>query len=88
MSKTNRKAEANRVTSVGISVADPNTTGALTGEGSRESAGLSKQLSTDDREESLRALAHGKWEAAGCPPGDGLEFWLEAEREVNAGRVS
>ncbi|WP_145100797.1 DUF2934 domain-containing protein [Anatilimnocola aggregata] len=35
-------------------------------------------------EETIRARAHSKWESAGCPAGDGVEFWLEAEREVNA----
>jgi hypothetical protein len=35
-------------------------------------------------EEQIRVLAHSKWAAAGCPPGDGVEFWLEAEQELNA----
>jgi hypothetical protein len=39
---------------------------------------------TDAHQEAIRLLAHGKWEAAGCPAGDGVDFWLEAEREVNA----
>lgn len=30
----------------------------------------------------IRTLAHAKWEAAGCPPGDGLDFWLAAEQEL------
>jgi Protein of unknown function (DUF2934) len=33
------------------------------------------------REEKIRDLAYQKWVAAGRPPGDGLPFWLEAERE-------
>ena len=28
--------------------------------------------------------AYHKWEAAGRPPGDGVQFWLEAERQVAA----
>jgi hypothetical protein len=36
---------------------------------------------TSEREEKIRNLAYQKWEAAGCPVGDGLAFWLEAERE-------
>lgn len=36
------------------------------------------------REENIRELAHQKWEAAGCPDGDGMALWLEAERELNA----
>jgi hypothetical protein len=33
-------------------------------------------------EENIRLLAYRKWEAAGRPIGDGLFFWLEAEREL------
>lgn len=33
-------------------------------------------------EESIRQRAYEQWQAAGCPEGDGVEFWLEAEREV------
>lgn len=86
MSKTILKRETNRATSADDSVADPNSTVVLTGEHGCESACPSNQQPTDDREVAIRALAHSKWEAAGCPAGDGLEFWLEAEREVNAER--
>ena len=34
--------------------------------------------------ENVHELAYLKWEAAGCPPGDGQEFWLQAEAEINA----
>ncbi|RMF42129.1 MAG: DUF2934 domain-containing protein [Planctomycetota bacterium] len=30
----------------------------------------------------VRELAYFKWEAAGCPCGDGVEFWLAAEAEL------
>jgi hypothetical protein len=33
-------------------------------------------------EKAIRILAYQKWEAAGCPDGDGVNFWLEAEREL------
>jgi hypothetical protein len=33
-------------------------------------------------EEDIRLLAYLKWEAAGKPPGDGLCYWIEAEREL------
>ena len=33
--------------------------------------------------EQIRQLAYRKWEAAGSPPGDGVPFWLEAERELS-----
>ena len=32
--------------------------------------------------ERIRDLAHQTWEAAGCPGGDGIEFWLAAEDEL------
>jgi hypothetical protein len=32
--------------------------------------------------EAIRQCAYQKWEAAGRPPGDGVRFWLEAEREL------
>jgi hypothetical protein len=32
--------------------------------------------------EQIRLLAYQKWEAAGRPPGDGVEFWYAAEREL------
>jgi hypothetical protein len=36
-------------------------------------------------EDSVRISAYLKWEAAGRPQGDGVNFWLEAERELLAG---
>ncbi len=36
----------------------------------------------DACEEAIRELAYQKWEAAGCPSGDGFDFWIEAEYEV------
>lgn len=32
--------------------------------------------------ECIRVRAHFLWEAGGCPPGDGVRFWLAAEREL------
>jgi hypothetical protein len=32
--------------------------------------------------EEIRVRAYQKWEAAGRPGGDGVPFWLEAEREL------
>jgi len=31
---------------------------------------------------AIRLAAYYKWEQAGCPCGDGVQFWLEAEREI------
>jgi len=33
-------------------------------------------------EAAIRIRAYQKWSAAGKPPGDGVTFWLEAEREL------
>lgn len=35
-------------------------------------------------EDAIRLRAHEKWEAAGKPNGDGVRFWLEAEKELTA----
>lgn len=32
---------------------------------------------------SVRELAYSLWEQAGCPTGDGSEFWYLAERELS-----
>lgn len=32
--------------------------------------------------EKIREAAYFKWETAGCPNGDGVEFWLAAEAEL------
>jgi hypothetical protein len=33
--------------------------------------------------ESIEKLAYEKWQEAGCPESDGIEFWLAAETELN-----
>lgn len=47
-----------------------------------EAAPVAPAVPTD---EQVRTLAYQKWEAAGCPPGDGVAFWRAAEQEL-AGR--
>jgi len=42
------------------------------------SSPVGKLLSQD----AIRLRAYQKWEAAGRPGGDGLRFWLDAEREL------
>ena len=32
--------------------------------------------------DEVRLRAYLRWEAAGRPPGDGVRFWLDAEREL------
>jgi hypothetical protein len=36
--------------------------------------------------DQIRARAYALWEAAGRPEGDGMQFWLEAERELSSPR--
>jgi hypothetical protein len=38
--------------------------------------------------DEVRVRAYHKWVFAGKPPGDGVRFWLEAERELRAGGSS
>jgi hypothetical protein len=33
-------------------------------------------------EQTIRLRAYERWEAAGRPEGDGVQFWLEAEKEL------
>ncbi|QJW99859.1 DUF2934 domain-containing protein [Frigoriglobus tundricola] len=33
--------------------------------------------------EAVRARAYALWTHAGCPTGDGVEFWLRAEQELS-----
>jgi hypothetical protein len=35
-------------------------------------------------EEAIRLCAYCKWEAAGKPDGDGVRFWLDAEKELSS----
>ena len=37
-------------------------------------------------EDEIRARAHALWEQAGRPTGDGVQFWLEAEKELTTPR--
>ena len=39
-----------------------------------------------DRADEVRLLAYRKWQEAGCPGGEGVEFWLAAEAELLRGR--
>ena len=37
-------------------------------------------------EDEIRPLAYKKWQEAGCPASNGVEFWLAAETEILRGR--
>jgi hypothetical protein len=84
--KSKTKTEADRSDDTDVAIADPRAIVAMTGEPGCESALPSNQQPSDACEEAIRVLAHHKWEAAGGPAGDGLDFWLEAEQEVHAER--
>jgi hypothetical protein len=36
------------------------------------------------RHDEISQLAYFKWQEAGCPSGDGHEFWLAAEKEFES----
>jgi len=40
------------------------------------------QASKTVDENQIRELAYLKWQAAGKPPSDGVQFWLEAEKQL------
>lgn len=42
--------------------------------------------SAGGHEEEIRPLAYRKWQEAGSPAGDGVQFWLAAEKEILRGR--
>jgi len=37
-------------------------------------------------DQKVRELAYLKWEKAGYPNGDGVQFWTEAEQELATGK--
>ena len=53
----------------------------MAGAGGEAQATVSPQPSVPTPDE-IRQLAYEKWEAAGKPPGDGSDFWLQAEKEL------
>lgn len=74
--------KTDRAKSPGVALTDPNVTVPLTAEPNCPPACPVKDQPVEPCEETIRTLAYLKWEAAGYPPGDGVEFWLTAEREV------
>ena len=44
-------------------------------------------MATSDRA-AIETLAYQKWQAAGCPDGRALEFWLEAEQTAGATQLA
>ena len=84
MAKTIQKTNTPPSESMEVRTAGPSATGVLNGEHESEAECQSNGQPTDANMETIRTLAHSKWEAAGCPAGDGVDFWLQAEREVRA----
>ncbi|MEZ6136730.1 MAG: DUF2934 domain-containing protein [Pirellulaceae bacterium] len=82
MSKTNFKDNKKRATPADVSFADSNITVSLNSKHECVDVSPSNQQVSDAQEEAIRVLAHEKWKAAGCPAGDGVDFWLDAEQEV------
>lgn len=39
-------------------------------------------MASSELQQAIREAAYHKWEQAGRPHGDGLEFWLESEQEI------
>ncbi|MCA9172084.1 MAG: DUF2934 domain-containing protein [Planctomycetales bacterium] len=84
MTKSKTNPEVHRATSDNGSISIPDATVVPPAEQGGDSDCPSKQQPANACEEAIRVLAHEKWEAAGCPVGDGFDFWIEAEREVKA----
>ncbi len=72
---------------------DKHSTGAHAGPGkpttpTQAAAAFSDNVHTGKRvsDEDIRLRAYQRWEAAGKPAGDGIQFWLEAEQEQVEGQ--
>lgn len=76
---TNKAKATETMTLSTFSMRDPSTVKL-----SNEHGPSADQPPSGSIEEEIRVLAYYKWESSECPEGDGVEFWLEAEREINA----
>ncbi len=81
-----RTGKTNRAASADVPVVAPHVTVVLPSKPRRAAARPANEQPRAADVEAIRVLAHRKWEAAGRPAGDGLHFWLEAERELSAER--
>lgn len=85
--KKSHQGQANRETSRIVALSHADTAVAQANDQSQQSESREcREQSIDDFDMAIRELAYLKWEAAGSPAGDGLDFWLEAERESKANR--
>jgi hypothetical protein len=81
--KKEQKVQPNGTNSGDIAATEASTTLALTAEQPHQIVCQPcPGNSNDEFDMAIRELAYLKWEAAGFPEGDGIDFWLDAEREV------
>jgi hypothetical protein len=82
-SKKEHKGQPNGTNSGELAATEERTNVALTAEQPHQVVRQPDQgNSHDEFDMAIRELAYLKWEAAGFPESDGIDFWLEAEREV------
>lgn len=86
MTKTNHKTNTQRSVPKQVQTSGRGATAVPTYEDGRVPTCQSNGQSSGADEAAVRCLAHSKWVAAGCPPGDGVEFWLDAEQELHGQR--
>lgn len=58
----------------------------MEGQVSRVLTPVSEHHQGETDQQQIRERAYYKWQAAGTPPSDGVDFWLQAEREVREQR--
>jgi hypothetical protein len=54
------------------------------GNGGQQPHGGEQATAEPNRAATVARLAYDKWQARGCPEGDDLRDWLEAETELRA----
>jgi hypothetical protein len=67
-------------------MAEPTTKPAPAMTGTRQAQPKSMPYQITPTQQEIQVRAYQMWEAAGRPAGDGIKFWLEAERELKAGK--
>jgi hypothetical protein len=71
--------DVDEASAASMDASDPPAFGGVTGVGGGEDYG-------DERRRRISERAHELWREAGAPEGVALDFWLAAERELDAGR--
>jgi hypothetical protein len=78
-----RRDEVEEASLESMDASDPPAFSGITGVGAGSPAD-----EADERQQRVAARAHELWRAAGSPEGVALDFWLQAEREINGGSTS